>query len=720
MSDFPINPRESYDKERNPLHSLNHSNLFIGQRELQFFESIGTEMIEHMEGQVVLYYEVDVLKTKINPVYEESKKKVIKKITEIYARVESIEPEIVNNRFTADRTQNIVVHFQRTRSYENLGFKPRNGDYVGFDGKVYEIYSVTDDDPTYGKPELKINITVKGVLTRESDIEINKRTIYENKVQYNQTPGFSGQIIIPTPGGISGISGLPGSGGGGGGDSGTSGISGNGGSGISGNASSGISGNASSGISGNSSSGISGNASSGISGNSSSGISGNSSSGISGNAQSGISGNSSSGISGNSSSGISGALGGNGNDGTSGISGNASSGISGNASSGISGNSSSGISGNAQSGTSGISGNAQSGISGTAAGISYPVTIGTVSATTAQTNFVTSNINGSTWGDGETINVKVYNDYLFSGNDGTEALEIVAWYGSSSAVLINSSGGVSVTGNDVFEFELTRFGNNVLVNNSNFYNERFFNRTSYYKWFTLSFGNSLSGYASNTVWQNESFTADKNFRLTFQSTTALNVGSYFRALAASVSKIGSYTVTASTISGISGLPGSGSGSSESGISGISGGGGTGNLSGTGTPNFLSKWTSATGLADSIISHSGNTLSFSGKAQAILSTGLLTPKLSFTSVSTSYTASVNDCFIGIISSAGAINLLLQPASSIPNGYLIIKDIFGSASSNFITILRQGTDLIDNASSFIIDSSLGSIGLMNDGISKYYII
>ncbi len=477
-------------------------------------------------------------------------------------------------------------------STTNLIFQVLTRNLAGTETKLFEV---TGSNISSSSLTAAFTETLNYSLTSNTYLNVTDRLVskvYGNTLSPNPiivhfvNSGTATTTNVQTPmiriGGISGISGNA--------QSGTSGISGNAQSGISG-ALGGNGNDGTSGISGNAQSGISGNASSGISGNASSGISGNASSGISGNASSGISGNSSSGISGNASSG------------TSGISGNSSS---------------------------GISGNASSGISGIAAGATYPVTINQLVGTSAETEIISATIPANTWGDGEWIELDSYHSYAL--NNVANSIAIL-WVGSSSATLFNStlSGTpAGVTADHIYSISLLRYGSNILVRNIEQAEFLGGDSQANYKlsYFAIEDGNitdsvsSSLSFAGNTVLQNQSFTADKNIRITAQFYPNISPVARFNTHASTLYKFGSIQISAQTISGVSGISGNAqsgnsgiSGNAQSGTSGISGNAQSGNSGISG--NASSGTSGISGNAQSGISGnaSSGTSGISGNAQS---------------------------------------------------------------------------------------------------------
>jgi len=147
-----------------------HSNPFLGERDLKFINSFQTEFIDHIVRQKIRYFVVDYNQTEIDDIYNESSVKVVSRVVELYARVALSNPEIVQGRFSSDRKQTIEVYAQRKHVFEDYNLTPRIGDFLEFDEKFFEITSMIDDLNTYGQPQFKMMILIKGVLARKTDL----------------------------------------------------------------------------------------------------------------------------------------------------------------------------------------------------------------------------------------------------------------------------------------------------------------------------------------------------------------------------------------------------------------------------------------------------------------------------------------------------------------------------------------------------------------------
>ena len=90
-----------------------------------------------------------------------------------------------------------------------------------------------------------------------------------------------------------------------------------------------------------------------------------------------------------------------------------------------------------------------------------------------------------------------------------------------------------------------------------------------------------------------------------------------------------------------------------------------------------------------------------------------------SVSSHYMVQKSDYFIGCNHTA-SITITLPFASTLSSGQTFtIKDESGQADSYNITVVRQGTDLVDGQENFTIESPYGAVNLYSNGSNKFFL-
>jgi len=91
----------------------------------------------------------------------------------------------------------------------------------------------------------------------------------------------------------------------------------------------------------------------------------------------------------------------------------------------------------------------------------------------------------------------------------------------------------------------------------------------------------------------------------------------------------------------------------------------------------------------------------------------------------YTVVVNEVMqngiVAVTDTTAVRTITLPAANAVREGFAFsIKDEYGTAGTNNITIARAGSDTIDGATSALINTNYGSRDLYSDGISKWFIL
>ena len=96
------------------------------------------------------------------------------------------------------------------------------------------------------------------------------------------------------------------------------------------------------------------------------------------------------------------------------------------------------------------------------------------------------------------------------------------------------------------------------------------------------------------------------------------------------------------------------------------------------------------------------------------------KLNRTSITTTYTASLTDYYIGVDSTGGIISLRLPDAAALASGQTyVVKDEGGASNTNAITVLASGSQTIDGQNQVVLQSSYAAVSLYCNGTNKYFI-
>ena len=125
--------------------------LFVGKAERNFVKQLNDELIEKVVGEQILYFPIDVERTKYHELYGEAMKKTWLPPIRVYSLVEYVGSDRVQERYGFDSLYNITVHFHRRRLTEDQNLFVRLGDFVQYDGMYFEIVDVSQPRYLFGQ-----------------------------------------------------------------------------------------------------------------------------------------------------------------------------------------------------------------------------------------------------------------------------------------------------------------------------------------------------------------------------------------------------------------------------------------------------------------------------------------------------------------------------------------------------------------------------------------
>jgi len=142
--------------------------LFIGQKERNLVKQVNDELIERVIGQSLIYYPVDVEFTNYHDLYGEAIEKTFLPPVRVYALIEW---EGISSNYQAnigiDKVSSIIVHFHKRRLTEDQDLFVREGDFIYYGDRFYQIISLSEPSQIFGQINHKMEITAKCVKARE-------------------------------------------------------------------------------------------------------------------------------------------------------------------------------------------------------------------------------------------------------------------------------------------------------------------------------------------------------------------------------------------------------------------------------------------------------------------------------------------------------------------------------------------------------------------------
>jgi hypothetical protein len=145
--------------------------LFIGNREVNFFNGINKELLQKVVCQKIIYYSVSEEHTNSHRLYDEAIKKTVFTPVEVNALVLYQEPQQTVDQFTIDTVYKLEVYFYQEELRERH-LIPREGDFLKFGDVAYEIEKMNRPQIVYGQIEKEVMVKAVCRVARESQFKI--------------------------------------------------------------------------------------------------------------------------------------------------------------------------------------------------------------------------------------------------------------------------------------------------------------------------------------------------------------------------------------------------------------------------------------------------------------------------------------------------------------------------------------------------------------------
>ena len=141
--------------------------LFTGKKEKNYVKQVNAELIEQVIGQTVLYYSISIEHTNFNELYGEAIKKNFLNPIRVHAFVIYETEDVSTTNLGVDRIERIKILFHRRRLTEDQDLFVREGDFVKFADRYYEILTLTEPRWLFGQADSSFEIVAQCVRARE-------------------------------------------------------------------------------------------------------------------------------------------------------------------------------------------------------------------------------------------------------------------------------------------------------------------------------------------------------------------------------------------------------------------------------------------------------------------------------------------------------------------------------------------------------------------------
>tara|TARA_A100001515_G_scaffold104593_1_gene85276 strand:+ start:21 stop:512 length:492 start_codon:yes stop_codon:yes gene_type:complete len=126
--------------------------LFLGKKERDLVKQVNDELVEKVIGQQILYYPIDMETTNFHDLYGEAIDKTFLPPVRVYALVNfDEEGSSYLESVGIDGSSQITVHFHRRRLTEDQDLFVREGDFVLYGERYYEIVKTSSSRKLFGQ-----------------------------------------------------------------------------------------------------------------------------------------------------------------------------------------------------------------------------------------------------------------------------------------------------------------------------------------------------------------------------------------------------------------------------------------------------------------------------------------------------------------------------------------------------------------------------------------
>jgi len=126
--------------------------LFLGKKERDLVKQVNDELVEKVIGQQILYYPIDIEATNFHDLYGEAIEKTFLPPVRVYALVKfDEEGSSYLDSVGIDSISQITVHFHKRRLTEDQDLFVREGDFVLYGERYYEILKTSSSRKLFGQ-----------------------------------------------------------------------------------------------------------------------------------------------------------------------------------------------------------------------------------------------------------------------------------------------------------------------------------------------------------------------------------------------------------------------------------------------------------------------------------------------------------------------------------------------------------------------------------------
>jgi hypothetical protein len=147
---------------------------FVGERDVDFFRHINTELIDEVIETPVIVYKLITVESPTN-IYGEAPLKTYHVGVQISALIKRSDKTPTSEGHVLDVNQSAIFSFSRQRLNEK-DIYPEAGDIIEYDGSYWEIDNASENQLLVDQPFFNWSIVCMCHLTRKSALQLDERT----------------------------------------------------------------------------------------------------------------------------------------------------------------------------------------------------------------------------------------------------------------------------------------------------------------------------------------------------------------------------------------------------------------------------------------------------------------------------------------------------------------------------------------------------------------
>jgi len=175
--------------------------LFTGEKERNLVKQVNDELIERVIGQQVAYFAIDIDRSNFHPLYGEAIQKTFLPPIRIYALVKwEGQTQSFTQNVGIDKATSIEIHFHKKRLTEDQDVFVREGDFVLYGDRYYEIVKLDEPKQLFGQVENKFEVVAKCLRAREGmfNPQFVANTIPTTRVTTSTSTGSASTYTNPS------------------------------------------------------------------------------------------------------------------------------------------------------------------------------------------------------------------------------------------------------------------------------------------------------------------------------------------------------------------------------------------------------------------------------------------------------------------------------------------------------------------------------------------